>query len=382
MSRPRVALPLLGLVIGLVLTASCGSTTETFVNPTGPSSTRCQPSLGSPSASFGASGGTGSVTVNVERECEWTATPSATWIVVTAGKEGQGDGTVAYRVTENADPLSRRGSIAVAGQTTQIAQEAAPCRFGVAPGELNAPSAGDDLSIDVRTHAACSWTTSRDASWVSLSPAAGKGDGAVQVHVVANTSGARSTDLTIAGQRVSLSQAAAGQKPGPGPNPPGPPPPPQCSYALSANSASFDGGGGTGAVRVRTSTTCPWTVISSAAWLTVIGPSSGSGDAEIRFIVAPNVLASGRSATLTIQSEVFRVTQGRGEELRLDGRISSLSGTCPNLRFTVDSRTVATDRETDFRHGDCTKARNGEAVTVRGFAQPDATVLASRIDFD
>ena len=384
MSRRGLALPFVGFVFGIVLTAACGSTTETIVNTTAPSSTRCQPALGSPSASYGPAGGTGSVSVSVERECEWTANPSAAWIVVTAGKQGQGDGTVTYRVTENADPLSRRGSIEVAGQTAQIAQEPAPCRFTVAPGELNAPPAGGDLSIGVRTHSACSWTAAGSTAWVSVSPQSGKGDAAVQVRVAANTSAARSAELSVAGQRVLLSQEAAGPAPpppAPGPNPPPPPAPPQCSYALSSSSASFEAVGGAGAVRVRTSAPCPWAVVSSAPWLIVTGASSGSGDGEIRFLVAPNFGASGRSATLTVQSEVFRVTQGRAEELRFEGKISNLSGTCPNLRFRVDNRTVVTDRETDFRHGECSKARNGDDVTVRGFAQPDATVLATRIDF-
>ena len=386
MSRHGVALPYTGLVLGMVLAAGCGSTTETIVNTTGPSSTRCQPTLGSVSASYGAAGGAGSLTVTVERECEWTANTSAAWIVVTGGKQGQGDGTVAYRVTENADPLSRRGSIEIAGQAAQIAQDAAPCQFTVAPGELNAPSTGGDFSIDVRTHSACTWTAAGGTSWASMSPLSGKGDGAVRVQVTANASASRSTQLTVAGQRVQLSQQAAGPAPPPppeppGPTPPGPPPPPQCSYALSSGSASFQAVGGTGTVRVRTAGTCPWTVVSSAIWLTVVGATSGSGDEEIRYSVAPNFSTAGRSATLTIQSEVFRVTQGPAPELKLDGKISSLSGTCPNLRFRVDDRTVVTDRETEFRHGECSKARNGDGVTVRGYARPDGTVLATRMDF-
>ena len=126
--------------------------------------------------------------------------------------------------------------------------------------------------------------------------------------------------------------------------------------------------------------TCPWTATSSAAWVIVV-TAAGTGDAEARYIVAPNFSTTGRTATLTIQSEIFRITQGRAEELKLDGKISGVSGSCPNLRFTVDNRTVTTDRETDFRHGECSKARNGEHVIVRGFAQADGTVLATRIDF-
>lgn len=339
--------------------------------------------------------------VAVERECEWTANPSASWIVVTAGKQGQGEGTITYRVAENADPLTRRGTISVSNQAVQIAQEAAPCRFAVSPSQLSAPAAGADLSIDVRAHTACTWTASLGASWATLAPPSGKGDGAVQVHVVANTAGARTTELTVGGQRVRLSQEARGQTPAPpsppppdpnppappppGPNPPPPPPPPsppQCSYDLSRDSASFNALGGFGGFSVRTAGTCHWTAVSGASWVTIVGPATGTGDGEIRFAVTPNFSSSSRSATLTVQSEVFQVTQERAGELKVDGKISALSGSCPNLRFRVDDWTVTTDGATEFRKGDCSKARDGEKVTVRGFATADRTLQARRVDFD
>jgi hypothetical protein len=391
MSGRLLTLPFPGLLIVMILTAACGSTSETTLNPTSPSSTRCQPTLGSPGASYGPSGGTGTLTVAVERECDWSASPNAPWIVLTAGKQGQGEGTVTYRVTENVDPVARRGSITVSSQSVQIAQDAAACHFTVAPAQLNAPAAGSDFAIEVRTHAACSWTAAVNASWATLAPASGKGDGAIQVHVVANTGETRTSEVIVAGERVLLTQEARSQtpappppSPGPGPSPPEPPAPspPQCSYDLSTNSASFDGEGGTGAVRVRTASGCPWSVVSSAAWVTVLGVPSGTGEAEIRYLVVANSSSSGRSATLTIQSQVLRISQARGEELKFEGKISSLSGSCPNLRFRLDNLTVATDTGTEFRRGDCSKARNGSDVTVRGFRQPDGSVLATRVEFD
>src|SRR5687767_8261236 len=112
MAHRRVGRPFAMLLCGAILTAiACGSTSETFVNPTSPNSPRCQPTLSSPATSFGPTGGTGSVTVTVARECEWSATVSASWIIVTAGAEGQGDGTIAYRVSENIDPTLRRAAI-------------------------------------------------------------------------------------------------------------------------------------------------------------------------------------------------------------------------------------------------------------------------------
>jgi hypothetical protein len=338
--------------------------------------------------------------VAVERECEWTANPSAAWIVVTSGKQGQGEGTISYRVAENAEPLTRRGTISVSNQSIQIAQEAAPCRFSVSPSQLAAAAAGADLSVTVRTHTACTWTAAPGASWATIAPPAGQGDGAVQVHVVANTGGARATDLTVAGVRVRLAQEARGQTPGPPPPPdpappappppepnppappPAPPPPAQCSYDLSRDDASFNALGGFGDFTVRTGATCQWTAVSGAGWVTILGASTGTGNGEVRFAVAPNLTSSSRSATVTVQSKVFRITQERAGERRVDGKISALSGSCPNLRFSVDDWTVTTGPNTEFRKGDCSKARDGEKVTVRGFAMPDRTLLASRVDFD
>ena len=61
-------------------------------------------------ASFGATGGTGEVKVSVARECAWSASSQAAWVEITAGREGQGDGTVSYRVAPNVDPLTRKAA--------------------------------------------------------------------------------------------------------------------------------------------------------------------------------------------------------------------------------------------------------------------------------
>ena len=165
-----------GAAAACLIASACGSTTETSVtSPTAP--TRCQATLGVPSTNFGPTGGTGTVAVNVARECSWTATSTASWISITGGQEGQGEGTVTFRIGENADPSTRRASLSVAEQAVQLAQDAAPCRYSVAAGDTTAPAAGGDLSIDIRTHALCNWTVASPVPWMSTSPASGKGDG-------------------------------------------------------------------------------------------------------------------------------------------------------------------------------------------------------------
>jgi hypothetical protein len=75
--------------------------------------------------SFGAGSGTGSITVTPNSSsCSWTAASNNTsWITITSGTSGTGNGTVNYSVAANTG-ATRTGSITVAGQTFSISQSA------------------------------------------------------------------------------------------------------------------------------------------------------------------------------------------------------------------------------------------------------------------
>ncbi|HEX5475460.1 MAG TPA: BACON domain-containing protein [Vicinamibacterales bacterium] len=111
-------------VLATIAAACGGLSAKTTV--TGPTATRCQISVGTPSSSFTASGGTGTVSVGVSRECTWTARSQAAWVELTSGQNGQGEGTVAYRVTANPDPVARQAAIAINGEQVPIRQSSAP----------------------------------------------------------------------------------------------------------------------------------------------------------------------------------------------------------------------------------------------------------------
>jgi hypothetical protein len=102
----------------------------------------------------------------------------------------------------------------------------------------------------------------------------------------------------------------------------------------------------------------------------------------VRFTVAENFSSASRSATLTIAGETFRITQAAAEQIRLNGKIFNVSGSCPNLRFRVDNQTVTTDSGTEYDEGRCSDVRNGKDISVRGFRQSDGTVKAVRVEFD
>jgi hypothetical protein len=95
---------------------------HSFVVPAPP----CSFSVSPLSASYGYSGGTGSVTVTVGGGCNWTATNNAAFITITAGNAGIGSGSVSYSVATNTSHSGRTGTLTIAGQTFTVTQAAGP----------------------------------------------------------------------------------------------------------------------------------------------------------------------------------------------------------------------------------------------------------------
>lgn len=86
----------------------CGGTCTFSINPT--------------SASPTAAGGTASVSVTAGAGCAWTAVSNATFITITSGASGSGNGTVNYSVAANTGTSSRTGTMTIAGQTFTVTQ--------------------------------------------------------------------------------------------------------------------------------------------------------------------------------------------------------------------------------------------------------------------
>jgi len=74
------------------------------------------------SQAFEAGGGTGSVSVQNSNGCSWTATSNVTFITVTSGAFGTGNGTVIFTVQPNIIGQARTGSLTIAGQTFTVTQ--------------------------------------------------------------------------------------------------------------------------------------------------------------------------------------------------------------------------------------------------------------------
>jgi hypothetical protein len=62
------------------------------------------------------------VLVQASSSCSWSATSNATWISVTSGASGTGNGTVVFQVQPNITGQTRTGSLSIAGQTFIVNQ--------------------------------------------------------------------------------------------------------------------------------------------------------------------------------------------------------------------------------------------------------------------
>jgi len=106
---------------GNTLSGTLNVAGQTFTVNEGP--VACTYSLSSNGVSLTANGGTGSVNVIAPVGCSWTSsTDSATWLTITNGFSGSGNGTVSYSAVANGGVSSRSGNLTVGGQTFAVSE--------------------------------------------------------------------------------------------------------------------------------------------------------------------------------------------------------------------------------------------------------------------
>jgi hypothetical protein len=96
---------------------------QTFtVNQAGAPAT-CTYSISPTKMNFGRAGGTGTVNVTAPAGCSWTAVSNNTsWLTVTGGASGAGNGTVSYSVAALPGQGNRNGRLTIAGLTFSVKQ--------------------------------------------------------------------------------------------------------------------------------------------------------------------------------------------------------------------------------------------------------------------
>src|SRR5512134_306406 len=257
----------IAVVLATVVAWACGSSTQTV---TGPSTSKCAVSANAQPTTFSASGGNGTLTVNTNRECQWSAGSSGGWIQLGSNAAGQGEGSLSFSVVANPDPAQRRGAITIGSEQIAITQEAAPCIFTVSPTSETVTPAGERRTLTVTANGAgCAWTARSETEWLSIVEGQqGTGSGQVVYEARATSGPSRTGTLVVAGHSVTVTQGVG------------------CSTAITPTSQSVGASGGSGAITVNTAAGCAWSAQSDVSWIQITGGQSGSGPGSVTFSVS------------------------------------------------------------------------------------------------
>ena len=87
-----------------------------------PALAQCTYTLSKTSVSFAVSGGAFDVTVTAAAGCTWTSVSQTSWIGVSAGAAGNGNGTTTVFAIPNSDTAARVGFVTIAGQRFTVTQ--------------------------------------------------------------------------------------------------------------------------------------------------------------------------------------------------------------------------------------------------------------------
>jgi hypothetical protein len=236
-------------------------------------------------------GGSGTIAIATAQGCPWVAASNVDWISL-GQSSGRGPGSVPITIAPSSGP-SRTGTAIVAGQTYTVVQSQG-CSYAVQPMSHSVGAGGGSVTLSVQAGGGCSWSATSDASWITLTGArSGVGNGTVPLSIAATTGPTRSGAVTIAGQRVTVTQSAG------------------CTFTISPENASLPSAGGTGRINVSGGSGCAWTASSSASWLTITSGASGSGNGEVEYSAAATS-GPGRTGTMTVAGRTFTLTQGAG----------------------------------------------------------------------
>ncbi len=306
-------LALVSLVCLMTLLVACGS-------PARPS---CSSIVSQPAATtFGPEGGTGTAAITTSSGCSWTATSSGSFLTISEGATGSGNGLVEFRVALN-EGADRVANLVIDRTTIAISQ-----RASVAPLTLSAPVAtapiGDQYIPDWPTLVVNNATSTGNIGTVTyhfelsddrLFPADPQRtmiqDGVVE-GIDGTTAWVVTRDLmanivwywraraTAAAVTSEFSDLGTFVKSAP------------CTYALDPTGAAVTGSAGaTSTISVTTASLCNWSAVSNDPFIVVHANASGRGNGSVTYTVQTNSGAE-RTGTIGVASETFTVTQTAG----------------------------------------------------------------------
>ncbi len=244
-------------------------------------------------ASVRSAGDVGTITVTATNSaCTRNATSDASWLTLSSGASGTGNGTVGWTAAVNPTAERRTGNITVGSAVFSVVQEGGTCNYQISPTSTTLLSIGGSGTFNLVTN--CAWQTVSTADWLTVSSAtSGTGSGSVSWVAAPNVlTQVRTASITIGNVAFTVQQAAVA-----------------CSISLSPSSYEAPAGGGDSSVNVQAASGCSWQGASSVPWITFTSGAAGSADGTVSFRVSANTTPGSRQGTITIGNRQLVVTQ-------------------------------------------------------------------------
>ena len=170
------------------------------------------------------------------------------------------------------------------------------CQFTINPSQKAFATAGGSASVSIQASpSTCPWRALSLANWVAFGGGGtGSGSGPIAYTVARNPYSAdRTATLWIGGQFLTVTQAGL-----------------TCSLTVPARNLSVSAFGFAGAVVPLSfdSPDCPWTATTSASWILLGSPSSGTGNGSFAYSVGINT-GPLRTGTITVSGRTLYVNQ-------------------------------------------------------------------------
>lgn len=187
---------------------------------------------------------------------------------------------------------------------------------GVFPSIFSLPAAGQTgLTLEIRVSASQAWTITGAPSWANFSRTSGTGPATVTFSTTGNTSSrSRTASVSVAGQSVKITQAAATQ-----------------TLNVTPSTLSFANTSGSSRT-VTVSASNEWRLREHPAWLTIAPTAGNGGDTTVTIVTnESNASLNERSAVINFETLVGSVaksvtaTQAAGEQATGEARFASES---------------------------------------------------------
>ena len=258
------------------------------------SGTPCAYALSPSGRTHSSASETGLVNVTTLAGCAWTTINTNSWITITSGTNGVGNGGVGYRVETNAGTLARAGVLVIAGKNFAVAQEQFICSYKISPVARTHGYGSSTGMLSVTTSGDCAWNVANTNDWITITSVTNNtGSGSVSYLVAPNPRpGERTGVVRIDGQFFTLTQRAA-----------------PCELTISPEVRAHGYGTATGSVSLATLIDCPWSVTNTNDWITILTHTNSSGPTTLLYLVRANPSASERTGVVTIGDQALTLTQ-------------------------------------------------------------------------